>query len=284
MEIASQVADFLGEKDSLARRGNLSFATVEQYRFVLERVFLPWWGSQGEAVQCTDKAMDRFTDSLMTRNKALSVSTVRTYIRAVRVFLTWADVDKGKYEAPRKPRRLLDVLTRQEIDRLEAAASNERDRLIVRVLADTGLRIGELIGLKPADLRANRHDRQFLIRVIGKGDKQRDVPIPPRTFERLEAHAKRAGVNIFEPRYAVGPLTRHGIDKLFRHLGMRAKIDKRTNPHGLRHAYISHAIIKGVSPIIIQKTVGHETLTMISTVYSHILGSDSHDTLIAAFK
>src|ERR1700693_2467611 len=144
MKITEQVSEFLEEKRKQTRPKRLSPATISQYRFALEGVFLPWCAGEGikEAAQVTDKAMDRFTDYLEDRDdRPLKAESVRTYVRAARLFLNWASVPKGNYQQPEgNPRDALKgkVLTRQKIDRMEEAAMDERDRLIVRVLADTG--------------------------------------------------------------------------------------------------------------------------------------------------
>jgi site-specific recombinase XerD len=290
--LSDEIAEFLIEKRRKA------VGTYEQYHSVLERVFLPWATKHKitEAKQIDDKVLYRFTDDLAAkrneRGAGLSPATIHTYIRNVRIFLKWADVPRGRYEAPRKPRRLREVLDRDEIDRLERAAPDERDRLIVRVLADTGVRVSELIGLRRADLRENAHERQGFIRVIGKGDKEREVAVPRETFQRLQARAKllemddylftgkrrRPGSNGYER------LTKSGVDQLMRNLGRTAKLTKKTNPHSLRHAYVTHLLKRGVNLVVIQKTVGHSTLAMISEVYSHLQGADSYDVLTRALR
>jgi integrase/recombinase XerD len=292
MPLTDDIAEFLSEKQRKAA------GTYEQYRSVLERVFLPWATRHKitEAAQVSDKVLYRFTDDLQAkrneRGMGLSAATIHTYIRNVRIFLKWAGVARGRYEPPRQPRRLREVLDREEIDRLERAATDERDRLIVRTLADTGVRVSELIGLRRMDLRENGHERQGFIRVIGKGDKEREIAVPRETFQRLQARAKlldpmdylftgkrrRPGTNGYER------LTKSGVDQLMRHLGQVAKLSKKTNPHSLRHAYVTHLLKRGVNLVVIQKTVGHSTLAMISEVYSHLQGADSYDVLTRALK
>jgi integrase len=151
---------------------------------------VPWCEDENitEPAQATDTIMDQYSDYLRGKTKRdgqpLSVQSVRTYVRAVRLFLNRSFVPKGQYRQLEAPKRLLEVLSRQEIDAIELAAIDERDRLILRVLADTGLRVSELLGLRREDLRENTHDRVYSLRVIGKGNKEREVPIPPPMFKR----------------------------------------------------------------------------------------------------
>ena len=296
MSLRDKAADFLAEKRRLMRRGNLSAATVEQYRHVMESIWLPWCDEQrglDDVADCTDDVLERFTDHLAAKTiqkrdgtmKRLSVVTVRTYIRAVRVFLTWAKAPKGDYRPPKEPRRLVDTLTRQEIDRMERAARDERDKLIVRVLGDTGIRISELLGLRPADLRANAREHRYFIRVIGKGDKEREVAIPKETFERLKRLADHTrATTIFFARRGEGEMTHHAADKMMHRLAEQAGIGRRVTPHLFRHSYITNQIARGTNLEAIRRSVGHTSLAMIVGVYSHVTPDDTYDMLMAALK
>lgn len=283
-------------EDYLTAVGNQgSPATASQYGYALQGVFLPWCKQEGisEPAGVTDKVLDRFTAHLKTRShkqtgKPLSEQTARTYLRAVRIFLKWADVPKGKFKAPRAPgRKLLEVLSDQEIAALEKAALDERDKLVVRVLADTGIRVSELLGLRTRDLRANTHDRRYSIRVTGKGDKQREVPIPPETFRRLERYAEQGDGQTFifcgkrrRPTGEIEQLTRSGADQLIRNLAKRAKIGRRVYPHLFRHSYATAKLSNGMNPIVLQTILGHESLAMISQTYQHLVIADTYDAMM----
>jgi integrase len=102
----------------------------------------------------------------------LAPASVHSYIRTVNGFLNWAGDTKGggmnvhaKGKLPKLPKKLVNTLTRAEIQRIEDAAQTERDALIIRLLADTGMRVGELCGLRVDSLV--RHDRDFL-QVVGQ--------------------------------------------------------------------------------------------------------------------
>jgi integrase/recombinase XerD len=296
--IADQVAEYLAAKQRLMRKGELSPATISQAQFALG-VFMPWADEAGihEPEQVTAEAMERFEDYLRAKpkrnSKPLSKETIRTYIRAARQFLKWAKAPMGDYKPPQKPsRRLLEVLSRQEIETLEKAALDERDRLIVRVLADTGIRVSELLGLRSTDLRENTHDRRYSMRVIGKGDKEREVPVPPLTFKRLKHYAEHGGPKDCEFIFCgkrrrhngqVEPLTQSGVDQLVRNLATRAGM-RHVYPHLLRHSYATHMLSKNMNPVLLQKILGHSSLAMISQTYSHLVISDTYDAMIDALK
>jgi integrase/recombinase XerD len=288
--IADRVAEFVAEKKKRKRP-----ATYEWYQAVLETIFLPWCAANAisEPDQMTDKVMDRLADDLRKRaryGKPIAMATVRTYLRAVRVFLGWCGVPKGRFEMPAQPRRIVHTLTRQEIDLLERMADNERDKLIVRVLADTGVRISELLGLARGDLHANTYERKYLIQVIGKGDRQREVPIPKDTYLRLEKHAKAVGGGfIFRHHRVEKRLDKNYIGKMIRRLGHLAGFgERRIYCHLLRHSYATQQVKMmkhtGASLIDIQRTMGHTTLAMLTQVYSHTQPVDSYDQLMAGLK
>jgi integrase len=103
-------------------------------------------------------------------------------------------------QLPTLSKPLRDVLTRDEIDLLEKVVDNERDKLIVRIFSDCGLRINELTQLAPGDIV--RSGRQVYPRVLGKLSRVRDVPLPPQILRRLERYidsrpADRAADRIF---------------------------------------------------------------------------------------
>jgi integrase/recombinase XerD len=284
-ELHDQVVEFL------LRKRRKSVATQEQYRFVLERVFLPWCADEHltTPTQVDDKAMERFTDFLAAKDRLLAVASIRSYVRAVRVFLSFASVPKGQYEALAEPQRMRDTLSRIEVDRMERAAVDERDRLIVRVLADTGIRVSELVGLRPESLREDKNRHKYFVRVVGKGDKEREVGVPEGTFRRLQNFAATvASEYIFCGRRMRGgiiePLTRNGVDQLVRATAMRANIGRRVWPHLFRHSYVTQMARKEVPMEFVRRSLGHTTLAMVSQVYSHITADDSYDALMAGLK
>lgn len=292
--LPDQIADFLSEK-----RRKKSAATYEQYHFILERIFLPWAETAGlyEAADCTDKVMDRFQDHLLSRNvnanaptnptvqKSLSVASVRTYIRGVRIFLNWTGVAKGRFESIGEPERLRDPLTRDEIRAVERKAKSERDALIIRVLADTGIRISELLGLRLRDLREDGRTHKCFIRVIGKGDREREVAIPADTFRRLRKLAMSDTTEFVFVGRGSARLTRNGAAHIIRRLAAEAGIKRRVHAHLFRHGFITQQIRAGkVDLVTLQKHVGHRTLAMISQTYSHVTADDSYDALMEGLK
>jgi site-specific recombinase XerD len=278
--IRVKIADFL-LRVQMKRRAP---ATCEQYRFVLERILMPWCRDTGvsTAEELTDRAMLRFTDHLS--EKKLSVASVQTYVRSVRIFLNWCKVPKGDYDPVQVPRRLRDTLSRAEVDRMESAATNERDKLIVRVLADTGIRVGELVGLRPRDLRGDTHTKQYFIRVFGKDKREREVGMPSGAYYRL----KQFSLYLEEDDWIFNikglQMSRHSVDYIIRKSAKAAKIGRRIWPHLLRHSFITEMARRGVPVQDTMKAVGHTTPAMTMVVYNSTTASDSYNRIMAALK
>lgn len=253
------VEDYL---DSCHARG-LSKNTIDQaYAFSLRDVFLPWCAGQGvrDVDELTQRVLDRFTAHLIQTGGLrgpLSPSTVHSYVRPVRQLLTWAAKEGerttgARPQLPRQPRVILDVLSREEIDRLEDAAISDRDRLIIRLLADTGMRVSELCQLRPSDI--TRHHGGSLLRVNGKGDKQRFVPLTPRITRRLDQFVRRRPADAPETIFyglrrdrdgLFHPLKRNGLLQMIGVVADRAKLGKRVYPHLLRHSFATRRSAEG---------------------------------------
>jgi len=290
------VSDYLAS----CRARGLARSTIEQaYSFSLKEIFLPWCRTSEitEVSQLTQRVLDRFTSHLLEHGGrtgvALSRHTSHTYIRHVRQFLNWAlregeTATLAKPQLPRLPRRVLDVLSRQEIEQLEGAAPTERDKLIVRILADAGLRVGELCGLRIGDIQ--RHERGALVKVRGKGDKERLVPLRPELARRLERYTKYRPADANGDRLFVSlrrgrdgqydPLTPSGVAQLLRGIAFRAGITKRIHPHLLRHSFATEALRRGMNPIQLAQILGHSGLRMIDSVYSHLTATDAYDAMM----
>ena len=285
------------------RARGLSSKTVKfVYAYVLRNVFTPFCQREGitEPSQVTRRAMDRFTTELLDgsgRPKPLARTTVHSYGRGVNSFLRWAAGEGEikpdvKAQLPRLGRKIIDVLSRDEIMQMEDASQTERDRLIIRVLADTGIRVGELVGLSTYDVVAQ--GRRNYIKVLGKGSLERLVPIGPALHARLRKYIDRQ-----RPKHAFGDalfvshrrldgeyggLSASGVEQMVSGLAENAGIKKRVWPHLLRHSFITWSLTKGMNPIQLAQIVGHSSLTMIQQVYSHLTAGDAYDAMIRVLR
>jgi integrase/recombinase XerD len=175
-EIRREWERLIGDFEASIQASGLSLRTVEHYSDVLQRVLLGYCERAGVLPkELTKRDLERLAAELLQSGR--SRQSVKTYLSAVNRFLKWCS-DEGELSKLRAPqpsveRKVLDVLNREEIRRIEDAADTERDRLIVRVLADTGIRVGELRRLRTTDLVAQGRERY--LRVRGKGTKERLV-------------------------------------------------------------------------------------------------------------
>lgn len=294
--ISVLVEDYL----AAARARGLSPATLNNsYGYPLRQIFLPWCQRQGisSLAEMSDRTLDRLSSELLDgggKRGELSRHSVHTYMRAINRFLRWAreegeDVN-ARAQLPKLPKQLVDVLSRDEIQRMEDAAKTERDKLIIRTLADTGIRVGELAGLRLADLV--ERDRNHFLRVQGKGSRDRLVPIP-QLYRRLRRYADRGrpedatSDRLFishrrRPQGDYQPLTTSGVVQLIRNTAQVAHVDKRVYPHLFRHSYATWALNRGMNPIALAQILGHSSLAMIQNVYSHLSPADAYDAMLRA--
>ena len=282
------------------RARGLARATIHgSYGYPLRGIFLPWCHENDytELTQLNGRSVDAFSVHLFEdggrAHRRLEKFSIHAYIRAVRGFLNWCEQEgEGKIQRPALPtlpRRVLDVLDHDEIDRLEAAAKTERDRLVIRILCDCGLRAEELCSLQLGSV--HRRDRQAHLSVRGKGERDRLVPLPPSLLRRIEGYIRNgrphdtrtAQLFVGLRRGRSGdyePLTTSGVLQVVARAADQAGIKKRVYTHLLRHSFITNALRAGMSPILVAKIAGHSSLRMIERVYSHLTTDDAYDAMM----
>ncbi len=186
-------------------------------------------------------------------------------------------------ESPSPSRKLPDVLSLPEIDRIVAAIDPStvkglRDRAIIELLYSCGLRVSEACSLRISDL----YFGEGYIRVIGKGDKQRLVPINPLARERiqlyLEQRENKGNVDILFLNNRGAALTRVMIFTLLKGAAADAGVQKRVSPHTLRHSFATHLLEGGASIRQVQEMLGHENIVT-TEIYTHLNGEKLHDTV-----
>lgn len=295
------VGDYLAH---VSARG-LSPRTLDHYEGVLRKVLLPFLGEEGVTApdQITQRVLDRLSTHLLDEGGArgaLSRHSVATYLRTIGHYLNWCrkegELTTGAKPQPLKvPRRVLVTLTREQIRAMEDAATNERDKLIVRVLADTGVRLSELLGLTTGDLIEQGRDR--FLKVMGKGARERLVPLAPALYSRLRRYLSRGRpedvptdrifVTLRRNRMTgeYEPLDPRGVQTMVGALARRAGVtDRPTNPHAFRHAFATWALRRGMSAVVLQRILGHADLTMISGTYSHLVPADTAQAMMALLR
>ena len=182
-------------------------------------------------------------------------------------------------EAPKLGRKLPDTLALEEIDSLINAIDlsskqGERNRAILETLYGCGLRVSELTSLKISDL----YFEEGFIKVTGKGDKQRLVPIGPTTEKYINIYRTEVRVHqeidplakdtVFLNQHG-RPLTRAMIFTIVKRLAEKAGIRKTISPHTFRHSFATHLLENGADLRAIQQMLGHESITT-TEIYTHI--------------
>jgi integrase/recombinase XerD len=168
-------------------------------------------------------------------------------------------------------RRLPEVLSLKEVEAVFVHTQNLKHRTILMTIYSGGLRISEAVHLKATDIDSSR----MMIRVRGKGDKDRYTLLGKRTLEILRVYWEvyRPGEWLFYGRKPAEPISVSTIQKVFKKSLGKAGIRKAATVHTLRHSFATHLLQKGTDLFYIQRFLGHSAAATTS-VYLHITGKD----------
>ncbi len=218
-------------------------------------------------------------DRLSQRSVARNISSVRMFFR----FLVAEGEIKNNparlVDSPKLAQNLPDILSRKEVDRLLAqpdisTAKGQRDAAMLEVLYATGLRVSELVLLRMSGINL---EFGFLI-TMGKGSKERAVPMGQKAVEALKAYISGArqiqAAKNFNPVFVFlghqgRPLTRQGFWKIIKRYAAMAGISKAVTPHTLRHSFASHLLEGGCDLRSVQVMLGHEDIST-TQIYTHV--------------
>ena len=270
--------------DQVWLQDGLARTSLDSYRRDL-RHWAAWLERHGRALQDAQRAdVEAFlADEFAARRKATSIarrlSALRRFYSLQREQGAREDDPTGRVRAPRLPRRLPKTLTEGDVERLLAApdlasALGVRDRAMLEMLYATGLRVSELVGLKLSQVRLD----MGVVRVLGKGSKERLVPIGDEAASWVQRYLREA-----RPALAAGgkadalfltarhaPLTRQGFWLLVKRHALRAGIAGASlSPHVLRHAFATHLLNHGADLRVVQMLLGHADITT-TTIYTHV--------------
>lgn len=265
---------------------NYSGNTLEAYILDINKLlkFLKDNGISPEAAKLSD--IQCFAASLhdigiSPRSQCRILSGVRAFYRYLYLDGYIKDDPTELLESPKLGDHLPEVLTTEEVDRLEQAIDlskweGQRNKAIIEVLFSCGLRVSELVNLKMSALYL---DEQF-VRIMGKGNKERLVPISENAIEQLRYwFIDRSHMNIKpgEEDYVFlnrrgAHLTRTMILIMIKRLGAEAGIQKTISPHTLRHSFATALLEGGADLRAIQSMLGHESIGT-TEIYTHI---DTH--------
>ena len=262
---------------------NHSDNTIEAYRHDLLMLldFLKEHDLQPTAVKLEDLqqfAVTLHEKGVVAKSQARILCGVRAFYRFL-LLDGYIDADPSELlESPKLPFHIPEYLTLEEVDQLEASfdmskPESQRNRAIIEVLFSCGLRVSELVNLKLSDL----YLEEKFVRVIGKGNKERLVPISDKAIHELELwFSDRCHLDIKkgEEDYVFlnrrgSHLTRVMILIMIKRQAEEAGIKKVISPHTLRHSFAT-ALLKGGADLrVIQALLGHEDIGT-TEIYTHI--------------
>lgn len=278
MDIREAVNEFL-----LAKRP-LAHDTKRNYRIRL-KAFVAWCEEQGLVLeQLTARHVRAFIEVIRARKgpqgRPVRSSTVQQYALSVKVFLAWCmkeeDIEAmispkvvAQIQLPKIDQTVIETFTPEQLEALFRATEKQpfpvRDKAILSVLIDTGIRASELCGLILRCVWLDTDDSY--IRVFGKGRKEREIALGRTARIALRRYITRyrkpktsAEQHVFLSRVGA-PLTVSGLEQVIEQLAERARIkDVRASPHTLRHTFAVHYLLNGGDLYKLSRLMGHSSV------------------------
>lgn len=271
-------------RDFLQLEGGHSTNTVESYLRDLQRV-ASYAEGQGvhDPASVTPSLLREFVFTL--KDLGLSPATIRRQVSAIRTYYRFLVAEglvpidpSDRLESPRRGRRLPPTLSVAEVEAMLQAADPDhplawRDRALIELGYGAGLRVSELCGLTLGDLRFD----EGVVRVIGKGSKERLVPVGRNVIGTVSVylHQVRPNLDRGKGRNRVllnrrgEPLSRVGAWGVVKRLATAAGVTKPVTPHTLRHTFATHLLEGGADLRAVQEMLGHADLST-TQIYTHI--------------
>jgi integrase/recombinase XerD len=289
--LGSQIQRYL---DHLTVERGLADNTLRAYRRDLDRyaTFLRARGVE-DALDADDHTVAAFVAALSASThgdgRPYRASSVVRTLSAVRSFHRFLLREGGAERdpsagvvRPRLPRSLPRPLSVEDVQRLlgaspEATAVGKRDRAILETLYGAGLRVSELTGLDVDDVDLEEGS----VRVLGKGGKERDVPLGRFACDAVSAYVTRARPQLVSARSRAalflnqrgGRLTRQGVAGILGKAVAAAGVDRRVTPHTLRHSFATHLLEGGADVRVVQELLGHAS---VATTQVYTLVTNEH--------
>lgn len=268
-----------------------SVKTVENYDRYLS-LFISFLASN-ELSSITEESIREYRLWLNRRpdgkGATLKRRTQNYYLIALRAFLKYLrrrgveSLAPERIELAKVPERSLDLISVEELERLFKAAEGDderslRNKAILELLFSTGLRISELVSLN-RDLDTSRDE--FSVR--GKGDKVRVVFLSEEAKHAIRSYLAKRG-DIEDPLFihrarggqAASRLTARSIERIIKHLAVRAGIQKKVTPHVIRHSFATDLLHNGADLRSVQALLGHANIST-TQVYTHVTDKHLHD-------
>jgi integrase/recombinase XerD len=273
-----------GFADILWMERGLSANTLSAYQSDL-RAFTLWLGrerghglAEASRIDLLDYLAVLSLAGRKPRSAARLVSCLRQFYQHLLRQGLIAEDPSARLDAPKLGRPLPKTLTEAEVDALLTAPPTDdprgqRDRTMLEVLYATGLRVTELVTLTPQSVSLV----QGVVRVVGKGDKERLVPLGEEAVAWLDRYLAAARPDILQGRVCgyLFPtsrsccMTRQAFWLLIKRYALEAGISKTLSPHTLRHAFATHLLNHGADLRVVQMLLGHSDLST-TQIYTHV--------------
>lgn len=235
--------------------------------------FLVWIGEQG----------------MSPRSQARIVSGIKSFFRYLIIDEAIKTDPSELLEAPRPGRRLPQVLHVDEIDRIIASidlsrSDGHRNKAIIETLYSCGLRVSELVDLRLTNL----FFKEGFIKVTGKGNKERLIPISEKAVREIETYLSEVRIHMSPVKGAENivflnrrgnKLTRVMIFTLVKQLAVKTGIRKEISPHTFRHSFATHLVEGGADLRAVQEMLGHESI-LTTEIYTHLNREYLRDAII----
>ena len=233
--------------------------------------------------ECSPETINSFIYSSSKKNSSRSQARKISGLKSFFKFLVFEGYLKtspmSNIESPKLGRKLPDILNVEEISHMissidEKDQFGQRNKTIIEILYGTGIRVSELIELKISNI----FFKENIIRVLGKGEKERFVPLGIKAKKSINDYidTKRSLQRVDESSNDIlilskygKKLTRHMIFTLIRNISKNCGINKKISPHTFRHSFASHLLKNGADLRSIQLILGHENITT-TEIYTHL--------------
>jgi integrase/recombinase XerD len=264
----------------------LSAHTLAAYRRDLA-VYAQWLADAGidDTSAVTGSIVSRFIadrSAVVPEPAATSLARLQSSVRGLHRFLVREGIEEedptGRLRPPKTPQRLPKALTIDQVERLLAAPSPEdgmglRDRALLELLYATGARVSEAVGLDVDDLSHGE-----VLRLRGKGDKERIVPVGSFARSAVDAYLTRVRPMLAAKGKATAklflgargaPLSRQSAWLIIRAAAEQAQITAEVSPHTLRHSFATHLLQGGADVRVVQELLGHSSVAT-TQIYTHV--------------
>ena len=268
--------------DELWLEKGLSKNTLTAYRNDIQ-TFSNWYKGNSllevERVDLLDYLADRLKQGFSSRSTARSLSSLRAFYSHLTVRHNLKEDPTSRVESPKLGRSLPKTLSEEEVERLIQAPDVDddiglRDRAMLELIYACGLRVSELISLDILNINL----RQGVIRIIGKGEKERLVPMGEEALHWIERYINKSRPNFIKADNKITEvflskrgkaMTRQTFWYRLKEYAQLASINKELSPHTLRHAFATHLINHGADLRTVQLLLGHSSLST-TQIYTEV--------------